>query len=169
MYKGLEAFDLASLANSYSCKLTRRKKKKQAGRKLLHTYMLMWVAEIRSGSTGHSSEKIWVAHKQSPVYEWDQREVSLLWLSNFGGFDASPLKFQTSKCGLGGGIPGRQGGIFFLLGQNHLGNINQHVARCSEKGNSEAQLCKYKLLERWFSKQSYLSLDLPCPLNPGAS
>ena len=80
-------------------------------------------AESRSGSSGDTAQRKpeWPVSSPQCVRETtsEQTEGNLLLLLNLSGFDASPLKFQTYKHGLGGGFPGRQGGLFVLLGQNH--------------------------------------------------
>lgn len=77
-------------------------------------------AESRSGSSRGTAQRKpeWPVSSPQRVRETrsQQIEVSLLLLLNFSGFDASPLKFQSLKHGVGGGIPGRQGGHFVFLG-----------------------------------------------------
>lgn len=78
-------------------------------------------AESRSGSSRDIAQRKpeWPVGSPQCVRETrsQQIEVSLLLLLNFSGFDTSPLKFQSRKHGVGGGIPGRQGGHFVFLGQ----------------------------------------------------
>lgn len=116
-----QLFDLASLPNSCSYKLNRRKTETKWKKTPAYVHPNPCDhAESKSGSSEDRAQRRseWPVSGPQCVRETRAHKCLLL-LPNFNGFATSPFKFQTSKCGLGGDIPGRQGGHFVLSRQNH--------------------------------------------------